>query len=72
MLDLAAVFTIWRGETPVRYVHGLVRLFTQGNTGFRRTRYSAVVEPTLKRFDLRSNWARPCPTSSPACWPSRN
>ncbi len=55
-LDLAAVFTIWRNDTPVRYVHGLVSLFQQGDTGFRRTRYTAVVEPTLKRFDLRSNW----------------
>jgi len=56
VLDLAGLFTIWRGETPVRYVHGLVSLFQQGDTGFRRTRYTAVVEPTLKRFDLRSNW----------------
>ncbi|UII71784.1 type VI secretion system tip protein VgrG [Pseudomonas sp. HN11] len=56
VLDLAGLFTIWRGETPVRYVHGLVSLFTQGDTGFRRTRYSAAVEPTLARFDLRSNW----------------
>ncbi|MCF5786046.1 MULTISPECIES: type VI secretion system Vgr family protein, partial [Pseudomonas] len=56
MLDLAAVFTIWREDTPVRYVHGLVSLFQQGDTGFRRTRYTAVVEPTLARFNLRSNW----------------
>ena len=56
VLDLAGLFTIWRGETPVRYVHGLVSLFTQGDTGFRRTRYTAVIEPTLARFDLRSNW----------------
>ena len=56
VLDLAGLFTIWRGDTAVRYVHGLVSLFTQGDTGFRRTRYSAVIEPTLKRFDLRSNW----------------
>ena len=56
MLDLAAVFTLWRDDTPVRYVHGLVSLFQQGDTGFRRTRYTAIVEPTLKRFDLRSNW----------------
>ncbi|MCF9010985.1 type VI secretion system tip protein TssI/VgrG, partial [Pseudomonas carnis] len=37
-------------------VHGLVSLFQQGDTGFRRTRYTAVVEPTLARFNLRSNW----------------
>nr|WP_256590098.1 contractile injection system protein, VgrG/Pvc8 family [Pseudomonas sp. NDM] len=28
----------------------------KSDTGFRRTRYTAVIEPTLKRFDLRSNW----------------
>ncbi|ATN12799.1 type VI secretion system tip protein VgrG [Pseudomonas sp. FDAARGOS_380] len=56
VLDLTGLFTIWHGETPVRYVHGLVSLFTQGDTGFRRTRYTAVIEPTLARFDLRSNW----------------
>ncbi|MDQ0980874.1 type VI secretion system Vgr family protein [Pseudomonas synxantha] len=56
VLDLAGLFTLWRGEIPVRYVHGLVSLFTQADTGFRRTRYTAVIEPTLARFDLRSNW----------------
>ncbi|QXI51353.1 type VI secretion system Vgr family protein [Pseudomonas alvandae] len=56
VLDLAGLFTLWRGEIPVRYVHGLVSLFQQGDTGFRRTRYTAVVEPTLARFGLRSNW----------------
>lgn len=56
VLDLAGLFTIWRGEMPVRYVHGLVSLFTQGDTGFHRTRYTAVIEPTLAHFDLRSNW----------------
>ncbi len=56
VLDLAALFTIWRGDTPVRYVHGLVSLFSQGDSGFRRTRYSAVLEPPLARFALRSNW----------------
>ena len=56
VLDLAGLFTIWRGDTPVRHVHGLVSLFNQGDTGFRRTRYTAIVEPTLARFDLRSNW----------------
>lgn len=55
MLDLGAVFTIWRSDTPLRYVHGLISLFQQGDSNFRRTRYTTVIEPTLKRFDLRSN-----------------
>lgn len=56
LLDKPAVFTLWHGETPVRYVHGLVSLLTQGDTGFRRTRYRAEVEPALARAALRSNW----------------
>jgi type VI secretion system secreted protein VgrG len=56
VLDLAGLFTVWRGQTPERHVHGLVSLFKQGDTGFRRTRYSIVLEPSLARFELRSNW----------------
>ncbi|MBF8672847.1 type VI secretion system tip protein VgrG, partial [Pseudomonas putida] len=47
---------IWRGERPLRYVHGLVSSFSQGETGFCRTRYHALVEPVLARAGLRSNW----------------
>jgi type VI secretion system secreted protein VgrG len=56
LLDKPALLTIWRGDTPVRYVHGLISSLTQGDTGFRRTRYSAVVEPALARTGLCSNW----------------
>ena len=56
LLDQPALFTIWRGETAVRYVHGVVSTFEQGDTGFRRTRYRAVLEPQLKRAALRSDW----------------
>ncbi|MEN4918003.1 type VI secretion system tip protein TssI/VgrG [Achromobacter spanius] len=56
VLDQPALFTIWRAETPVRHVHGIVTSFEQGDTGFRRTRYRAVVEPALARTDLCSDW----------------
>jgi Phage tail baseplate hub (GPD)/PAAR motif len=56
VLDQPALFTIWRGETAVRRVHGVVSGFSQGTTGFRRTRYQATVEPLLARADLRSGW----------------
>ena len=56
MLDQRALFTIWRGEEQVRYVHGIVTNFEQGDTGFRRTRYRAVVEPALARAGLCSDW----------------
>ncbi|MDD0974699.1 type VI secretion system Vgr family protein [Pseudomonas fontis] len=56
LLDCPVLLTIWRGERPVRYVHGLVSSFTQGDTGFHRTRYHALIEPQLARARLRSNW----------------
>lgn len=56
VLDRPALLTIWQGSQAVRYVHGLISTFEQGDTGFRRTRYRAVVEPTLARLDLCSDW----------------
>ena len=56
ILDRPALFTLWQGEQPVRYVHGSVSSFQQGDTGFRRTRYHAVVEPRLARLKLTSDW----------------
>ncbi|MDR0277593.1 MAG: type VI secretion system tip protein VgrG [Paucimonas sp.] len=56
ILDRPALFTIWQGDQPVRYVHGSVSTFQQGETGFRRTRYRAVVEPRLARLRLCSDW----------------
>ena len=56
LLDKPVLFTIRRGERPLRYVHGLVSTFSQGETGFHRTRYRALVEPVLARAGLRSNW----------------
>ena len=56
MLDQPALFTIWRGDSPVRHVHGIVTSFQQGDTGFRRTRYRAVMEPALARAALCSDW----------------
>src|SRR5690349_5054457 len=50
VLDRAALLTIWHGDTAVRYVHGAVSSFVQGDTGFRRSRYSAIVEPRLARL----------------------
>ncbi len=56
VLDQPAVLTIWQGGVAVRHVHGQVSSFEQGDTGFRRTRYRAVVEPTLARLALGSDW----------------
>ncbi|MGV2864721.1 type VI secretion system Vgr family protein [Achromobacter sp. AGC39] len=56
MLDEAALFTIWHGAQAARHVHGIVTEFEQAATGFRRTRYRAVVEPSLARAALCSDW----------------
>lgn len=56
LLDKPALFTLWQGARPVRYVHGLVSSFSQGESGFQRTFYHARVEPQLARARLRSNW----------------
>ncbi|CAD5110410.1 type VI secretion system Vgr family protein [Zestomonas carbonaria] len=56
VLDQPALFTLWRGEQPVRYVHGIVSEFEQLDTGFRRTRYRALVEPSLAHTRLCSDW----------------
>ncbi|MDR0277953.1 MAG: type VI secretion system tip protein VgrG [Paucimonas sp.] len=56
ILDRPALFTIWQGDQAVRYVHGSISTFQQGETGFRRTRYRAVVEPRLARLNLCSDW----------------
>ncbi|MDN7639171.1 contractile injection system protein, VgrG/Pvc8 family, partial [Burkholderia cepacia] len=42
VLDRNGLLTIWQSGSPVRYVHGAVSSFVQGDTGFRRTRYSTV------------------------------
>jgi type VI secretion system secreted protein VgrG len=56
LLDQPTLFTIWQGQTAVRHVHGLISDFVQKDTGFRRTRYRAVVEPVLARTRLYSDW----------------
>ena len=56
MLDQPALLTLWRGTDAVRHVHGIVTEFEQGDTGFRRTRYRAIVEPSLARMALCSDW----------------
>ncbi|TRM50311.1 type VI secretion system tip protein VgrG [Achromobacter sp. LC458] len=56
LLDQPALFTIWRGAVAVRHVHGVVTEFVQGDTGFRRTRYRLVLEPSLARAALCSDW----------------
>ncbi|NMG68159.1 type VI secretion system tip protein VgrG, partial [Azoarcus indigens] len=56
VLDAPAHFTLWHAHTPLRHLWGQVSTFEQGDTGFRRTRYRALVEPRLARLSLCANW----------------
>lgn len=56
VLDQPALLTLWQGDKAVRYVHGMISSFTQGKTGFQRTRYRVVIEPQLARLGLSSDW----------------
>ena len=55
LLDRKAVFAIQRDGEAERTVIGVVTAFEQGETGFRLTRYKAVVESPLARLALRHN-----------------
>lgn len=56
VVDRSARFTLWQGERAVRHLTGRVSSFFQGETGNRRTRYRAVIEPPLARLALSSDW----------------
>ncbi len=56
VLDQPGTFTLWQDGRPARYVHGIVSHFTQGSSGFRRTRYELLLEPQLARLELCCNW----------------
>ncbi|RQF10877.1 hypothetical protein IPC276_31195 [Pseudomonas aeruginosa] len=43
VLDQPGTFTLWQDGRPARYVHGIVSHFTQGSSGFRRTRYELLL-----------------------------
>lgn len=55
LLDQPLTLHIAQGSV-LRHVHGLVSTLEQADTGHRRTRYRAVVEPALARLGLCSDW----------------
>lgn len=55
LLDREAVFTLQRNGIAERTVSGICSAFEQCETGFRLTRYRAVVESPLARLALRHN-----------------
>ncbi|MDH0175334.1 type VI secretion system tip protein VgrG [Aeromonas dhakensis] len=55
VLDQPCELLVWFEGDLLRRVSGVVAQFAQGDTGFRRTRYSMVVKPALWRLSLRTN-----------------
>ncbi|ARA75314.1 type IV secretion protein Rhs [Pectobacterium brasiliense] len=55
VLDQSCELMIWYEGELKRRVSGIISGFTQGDTGFRRTRYQIEVRPALWRLGLRTN-----------------
>ncbi|EOC9629815.1 type VI secretion system Vgr family protein [Enterobacter ludwigii] len=55
VLDQSCELMVWYNGELQRRVSGIVSHFAQGDTGFRRTRYEAIVRPALWRTGLRTN-----------------
>ncbi|MDC0612579.1 type VI secretion system tip protein VgrG, partial [Vibrio sp.] len=55
IVDSKVLLQIVRDSEVVQQVHGIVRDFTQGDTGHHHTFYSITVVPALERLSLRHN-----------------
>ena len=55
LIDQPATLTFWQGDEAVRSVNGIVTALNQGETGFTRTRYHMVIEPSLCRAGLQTD-----------------
>ncbi|MCU1799786.1 type VI secretion system tip protein VgrG [Pectobacterium polaris] len=55
VLDQPCELMIWYEGELKRRVSGIISGFTQGDTGFRRTRYQVEARPALWRLGLRTN-----------------
>ncbi|ELV8595189.1 type VI secretion system tip protein VgrG [Vibrio fluvialis] len=55
VVDKIAELTLYRDDVLVQRVNGIVRRFTQGDTGHHHTFYSLTLVPALERLSLRHN-----------------
>ncbi|ENI4485926.1 type VI secretion system tip protein VgrG [Vibrio fluvialis] len=55
VVDKIAELTLYRDDILVQRVNGIVRRFTQGDTGHHHTFYSLTLVPALERLSLRHN-----------------
>ncbi|WED22865.1 type VI secretion system tip protein VgrG [Vibrio sp. JC009] len=54
-IDNCAELNIYRNGELVQRLHGIVRSFTQGDTGHQHTFYSLTLVPAIERLSLRYN-----------------
>ncbi|TRN26429.1 type VI secretion system Vgr family protein [Vibrio furnissii] len=55
VVDKVAELSLYRDDMLVQRVNGIVRRFTQGDTGHHHTFYSLTLVPALERLSLRHN-----------------
>lgn len=55
MVDNTALLTVIRDGVVVQKVHGIIRRFSRGDTGYHHSFYSLTLVPSLERLSLRSN-----------------
>ncbi|EPA7874334.1 MULTISPECIES: type VI secretion system Vgr family protein [Citrobacter] len=56
LLEQTARLAIWQGDTPLRYVTGLITGLERGEYDGRKTTYSLTVRPPFWRTSLRQNF----------------
>lgn len=54
-VDRKALLEVFRDGEVVQRVHGIIRQFCQGDTGYSHTFYSVTLVPALERLSLRHN-----------------
>ncbi len=54
-VDRKALLEVFRDGEVVQQVHGIIRQFCQGDTGYSHTFYSVTLVPALERLSLRHN-----------------
>ncbi|MCE0559231.1 type VI secretion system tip protein VgrG [Motilimonas sp. E26] len=55
VVDQTALLTVYQDGVVLRYVHGIVSAFEQGDMGHHHTFYRLTIEPSAARLALRHN-----------------
>lgn len=55
MVDSKALLEVIKNGQIVQKVHGIIRCFSKGDTGYHHTFYAITLVPSLERLSLRQN-----------------